>query len=311
MRANDYIAVLLSTYNGQDYIKEFLNSLYNQTVDDFMLYIRDDGSKDDTRKIIDEFKKDKKNIIFLEDNNNLGPVLSFNSLLEVALENKNIKYFMFADQDDIWLIDKIETSLSTIKKEEENSGQLPLLVHTDLTVVDQKLEVIGLSFFEYQKLNPKRIMFNHLLMQNVITGCTVIINRELAKVCFPISSSAIMHDWWIGLTASVFGKVVYLNRTTILYRQHSGNSIGAKKYDIRYLFERLTHKVTLIKNIYQARSFHNNYADYMDESKRYILEQFLSLKDSTFLIIRFKLIKNKFLKHGILRNVGLLLRLKN
>ncbi|EGL16410.1 hypothetical protein HMPREF9413_1693 [Paenibacillus sp. HGF7] len=237
--------------------------------------------------------------------------MSFNRLLEVALENKNIKYFMFADQDDIWLVDKIEISLSTLKKEEENSGQLPLLVHTDLTVVDQKLEVIGLSFFEYQKLNPKKVMFNNLLMQNVITGCTVIINRELAKVCFPISSSAIMHDWWIGLTASVFGKVVYLNRTTILYRQHSGNSIGAKKYDIRYLLERLTHKVTLIKNMYQARSFHNNYADYMDESKRYILEQFLSLKDSTFLIIRFKLIKNRFLKHGILRNVGLLLKLKN
>lgn len=311
MRANDYIAVLLSTYNGQDYIKEFLNSLYNQTVDDFMLYIRDDGSKDDTKKIINEFKKDKKNIILLEDNNNLGPVLSFNRLLEVALENKNIKYFMFADQDDIWLIDKIELSLSTIKKEEEKSGELPLLVHTDLKVVNQKLEVIGLSFFKYQKLNPKKVRFNNLLMQNVITGCTVIINRELAKVCFPISSSAIMHDWWIGLTASAFGKIVYLNRTTILYRQHSGNSIGAKKYDIRYLLERLGHKVTIIENLYQARSLHNNYVNYMDESKKYILEQFLSLKDSTFLIIRFKLIKNRFLKHGILRNVGLLLKLKN
>jgi hypothetical protein len=134
---------------------------------------------------------------------------SFETLLKYACENSDAKYFMFCDQDDVWNQDKVELTLQKMYEMEKLYKNTPILVHTDLEVVDENLHTINPSFMKLQNLDEKKNRLNNLLIQNTITGCTVMINRDLAKLCLPMSSNAIVHDWWVGLVAGYFGKIVY------------------------------------------------------------------------------------------------------
>ena len=144
------------------------------------------------------------------------------------LESADDDYVMFCDQDDVWCPDKIEKTLASMKKAESENGDIPILVHGDLSVVDSSLNVISSSFFEYQRLYQNKVSLPALLVQNYVTGCTVMINRALKQKCSPIPKECIMHDWWLGLVAAVYGKIVCINEPLLLYRQHSGNQVGAK-----------------------------------------------------------------------------------
>ena len=294
------ISILLATYNGSCYLKEQLDSLYSQTYTNFNILVRDDISADNTLKILSSC-----DLKIIPSNKNVGIQRNFSILLEYALQNSDNKYFMFCDQDDIWKKDKIEKTLAKMIFLEKQYGDIPLLVHSDLIVVDNVLQN-NRFFWESEKINPNINSFNRLLMQNTVTGCTVMINRKLAKLALPIPNESIAHDAWFGLVASYFGKIGILNEQTILYRQHNLNSIGAQGFTALYFFNKLLKQNIIQKNAIQAKAFLKIYRDILDEKTIEMLEEFTTLESQSFWQKRKILLKHKLLKQGFLRNLGLL-----
>lgn len=310
------IAILLCTYNGEKYLKEQIESLMNQTCKDFIILARDDKSSDKSIDILRSY-----GIKVLEAKENLGAKGSFAELLGYALENTQCKYFMFCDQDDVWKSDKIEKTLKKMELAEKKYGNIPLLVHSDLEVVDENLKIICDSFWEYENLNPKINRFNRLLIQNTVTGCTTMINKELAEKSINIPDQAIMHDWWIALTASYLGKIEILEDKTVLYRQHGNNTVGAKRNSkvqiikhavslLLSIFRRNDKYIKALKmNIDQAKAFLIKHEDNLTEDNKKMLEDFSGIEGKGFFEKRKILLKNKLFKQGIPRNAGLFIKI--
>ncbi len=298
------ISILLSTYNGEKYLKAQLDSLFSQSYKNFKLIARDDGSSDKTLEILKSY-----DIELLPSNENIGVKSSFETLLKYASENSDADYFMFCDQDDVWNQDKVKLTLQKMYEMEKLYKNTPILVHTDLEVVDENLHTINPSFMKLQNLNEKKNRLNNLLIQNTITGCTVMINRDLAKLCLPMSSNAIVHDWWVGLVASYFGKIGYVDDSTIKYRQHTSNTIGAKGFDIGFVLKSISKKVSLGGNISQSKGFFQQFKNELDEDTIEMLEDFTALEQKSWWQKRTILLKYKLLKQGFIRNAGLFLKI--
>lgn len=304
------ISILLSTYNGEKYLKEQLDSLFLQTYKNFEIIVRDDCSTDKTKDILKEYEKMYPNKISLieDDEGNLRSTRSFMRLLE----NSDSEYVMFCDQDDVWLPEKVEMTLKKIIEMKQKFGDIPLLVHTDLEVVDESLSIINNSFFNFQKIDPYKDSFNNFLMQNVITGCTVMINKKLVQKCLPISDGVIIHDWWAGLVASKFGRIGYLSQATIQYRQHVDNVVGAKGFTIRAVFRKIYVLFTsdIIKQYQkQAKAFLEQFRDELDDETIKMLQEFSTLEQKSWWQKRAVLLKYKLFKQGFIRNAGLFLKI--
>jgi glycosyltransferase involved in cell wall biosynthesis len=234
---DDKVAILLTTYNSSKYLKIQLDSIIAQTDVNWQLYIRDDGSSDDTLRLIDAYVANHKNITFLKDQySNMGAMNSFMHLLSVV----EAKYYMFCDHDDYWLETKIELSKNAILSLDKLHPNTPLVVHTDLCVVDDNLTVKHNSFWKYSRINPD-LLTNKEFMQvfNCVTGCTMIFNAQAKAVSFPYPKNAPMHDWWVALRTIQTGIVQHLNTPTILYRQHENNEVGARDINGRYFWNKL------------------------------------------------------------------------
>lgn len=269
------VAVLLAVYNGEKYLKEQIESILSQSFTDFKIIIRDDGSTDSSPAIIENYCKDYPQKIFALSGKPTG---SAAKNFAVLLESCDEEYIMFCDQDDVWLPDKIEKTLSAMEAAEMD-GQIPVLVHSDLKVADQDLSVISPSFFDFQQLKQDKITLPRLLVQNYVTGCTVMINRALKEKCGKIPDKCIMHDWWLALVAILFGKLVCINQATMLYRQHAGNQVGAKaSYGISFIKRKLATLDKVRENYNatysQARLLLERYANSIDASSREIIEKY-------------------------------------
>jgi len=298
------ISILLSTYNGAKYLKKQLDSLYAKTYSTVEIIARDDGSVDNTIEILKSY-----DVKLIETKENLGAKRSFAELLSYAVANSDSDYFMFCDQDDVWESDKVEKTLAKMQEMEKQFENIPLLVHTDLEVVDERLNSLNSSFMDFQKINPMKNNFHNLLIQNTITGCTVMINRKLAEICLPIPNGAIMHDWWIGLVASKFGKIGYVDEPTMQYRQHTSNTIGAKGFDVDFVLKSISKKVSLGGNISQAKAFLEQFENELDDEVVLMLQEFTSLEQKPWWQKRVVLLKYKLLKQGFIRNTGLFLKI--
>ena len=240
---NHKIAILLATYDGAKYIREQLDSLFQQSCGDFHLYIRDDGSKDDTLKIVEEYRqKFSDRITVLEDSQkHKGAAKSFMTLLQEI----DSDYYMFCDQDDIWLPMKVEKTFARMKEIErtaQNAGTAnavgtapavetaPILVATDLKVVDEQLSPIKDSFNVDLKINVFRKHSELICVRHVVTGCTMMFNRAAKEASLPMSPRATMHDEWVALCVHFKGGIIsILDEATILYRQHTSNTLGAEQ----------------------------------------------------------------------------------
>ena len=227
------VAVLLAAYNGEKFLESLLDSVMFQSLS-LEIYARDDGSKDNTLKIL---ANRAARLNLLEDLlGNVGILANYNILVDAS----NAPYMAFADQDDIWEPDKLSAQMDVMRQMEGRYGsQTPLLVHSDLAVCDANMKLIAPSFWKFQRLNPTVTAFSRLLVQNNVTGCTVLINRALADLAFPIPSEAVMHDWWLALVASAAGKIGFVPRPLVRYRQHGGNQIGAVSGSFLGSFKRL------------------------------------------------------------------------
>lgn len=231
------IAIILPTYNGEQYLPEQIDSLMAQSHHNFVIVTRDDGSTDSSKALIAGYAEryPERFHIVASDDDNVGASTGFSLLMQYVLENKQVlglesAYIMCCDQDDIWYPQKIAVSLQRMHILESQSPGKPLLVHSDLRVVDEQRRQIAPSFVDYQGLNPFRNSFTRLLVSNVVTGCTALINEELAALASPVPREAMMHDWWLALVASAFGRVSFIEKTLVDYRQHGSNTLGAREY---------------------------------------------------------------------------------
>ena len=222
---DEKIDILMATYNGERYLKEQIESILNQTYSNIRLLICDDLSTDNTYNILKEYEKKDKRVKVTRNENNLGVTKNFEKLLSMV----ESKYYMFSDQDDVWNSDKVELSYRKLKKENAD------LVFTDLTVVDENLNVISKSFNRLKKIYRKIIKYDDLRMvylYNVVTGCTIISKSSYINKIIPLPENKdILHDHYIPLLIlSQGGKLSYLDMPTIQYRQHPSNQVGSKRY---------------------------------------------------------------------------------
>lgn len=305
---NAFIDILLATYNGERFLKEQIDSILSQSYQNFHIIIRDDGSTDGTLDIIGKavfINPDK--ISFLKDCSHVGAIESFSRLL---CKSKS-SFVMFADQDDIWMADKVLITLTKMKEMESIFGtEKALLVHSDLKVVDEYLQEISPSFWSYTGLKPREgTHLNRLLVQNEITGCTVMINRPLIELSRPIFPGCVMHDWWLGLVASACGHIGVIKEPLILYRQHGGNTLGAQKFGISLLLRKYSHKEKMKrlklrhKKRIQAFAFLERFEGIISISNTQMILDYLSMKDTSILRNRYLLLKHRFFKQGLLRNL--------
>jgi len=302
------IDVALATFNGARFLPEFLESLLHQSRTNWHIYAGDDGSTDATAQILESFyTRYPDRITLLPPGNRLGAKANFSRILCACRSD----YVLLADQDDIWLPKKIEILLKRIlTTEKEYRANTPILVHSDLTVIDPAGNEISPSFWRYQHISPNygKVLKN-CMIQNTVTGCACILNRALLETALPVPETAIMHDWWLALTASALGTIDHLSTPLVQYRQHAANAIGQKKWGVaRILSEICSGRESLHERIrrteLQAGSFLNRFADKLNCGDLTLLEAFSTLEHLPPLKKRKVALLYRLRKCGLVRTAG-------
>lgn len=302
------IAILMATYNGESYLREQLESLLFQTYQDFVIYISDDLSTDSTYNILQNYQKKypTKIVVF---QNNSGHHGAKHNFMQLMIHHK-ADYVMLCDQDDVWKPEKIEITLRKMHELEGKYGkETPILVHTDLEVVNQSLQTISPSLKKAMNVDYSRTQLRQIIIQNTLTGCTALYNRALSDLIAVEPPYMIMHDWWLILVASAFGVVGHVDEKTILYRQHGKNEIGAKDVrTLRYKIQKLLHwremKQAISETYQQAESLLSVYKDRLTPEQAHFLREYCSIPSKNKLNRWVSICRLKVLKHGVMRKIA-------
>ena len=304
------IDILLATCNSATYLSEVIDSILHQDYTDWRLLISDAGSTDGTVEIVQKYTHQHPQKIAVVNSEKLfSPCENFSNLLNAS----SSEYVMFCDHDDVWLPEKISKTLSVMKQaEHKEKPDIPILVFTDQQVVDNQCSRLSESSLKFQNLNPERVHLNHLLLQNVPSGCTMMLNRVLVDLCRPIPPQAVMHDHWVSLVAAAFGKIVFLDEKTMLYRQHGSNYFGAPKYGWRHFYTRYQQGSDSIRSqlkqyIDQAQAFYARYSDRLRPRHRQMLAELSRWSELSWWGRRKVLLKYRIFKTGFRRNLGMFL----
>ena len=303
------LQILLATYNSGAYLAPQLDSILAQDFPDFEVLIRDGGSSDGTMELISRYREKFTERIVFVGRSRSGACENFSELLQLA----DGELLMFSDHDDIWMPDKISAMVAEYWALESRYGaQTPILIFSDAMVVDRKLKRVSDSLFDYQKLDPRHLSLNRLILQNVPSGNAMLLNRALADLSLPIPEAAVMHDHWISLVASVFGRIGFLERPTLYYRQHEDNVYGAFRYNVLSFVHRLKCGRKRIRerfeqNIVQAAEFGRVYGDRLAAPERELLTALTDWSRLGFWGKRKLLWKYRVRKTGLLRNLGMYL----
>ena len=267
------VTILLSTYNGEKYLEEQLNSLFLQKKVDFNILARDDGSTDNTLKILNNYKNNYLNFNYYL-GKNIGPCKSF---LDLICKSGDSDYYAFCDQDDVWDDDKLIIAIKMLK---ELDNSKPLLYHSNLRVTDKNLNFIRLSHIKYREQKNKY----SALIENLATGCTVVFNRKAKEyIINKIPDYCIMHDYWLYLVCKFFGETIYDFEPHLDYRQHEKNTIGTYcKKNISYL-EKIFNNLKKYKEekyIENAKNFYKVFSNLFSSKDKEIILSFINLKQS-------------------------------
>lgn len=261
------VIILLSTYNGEKYLKEQIDSLLNQKGVDIRIIARDDGSKDSTISILSEYQKNNENFSYYQ-GANCGPAKSFLHLISCA---DAADYYALCDQDDVWDEDKL---LSAINKLNKLNSQKPNLYYSNLRIVDEHLN--------FYRFSHSGVLHNDnrfsALTENLCTGCTAVFNRKAKEMIGRrLPDFCSMHDTWIYMTCMLMGNTIYDEDAHISYRQHSSNVVGTylEKSRSKVILEKVKRMFNkeLQPRYVNAQNFYECYKDVMDnECKSKVLE---------------------------------------
>ena len=302
------IDVILAAYNGSDFIKDqILSILVNfEHVKGYTcrLLISDDQSSDDTVRIINEINITDSRVQLLDSHKKGGVKHNFYHLMNYT----DADYVFFCDQDDLWLPEKMSIFIERFEKvEREFDG--PLLIHSDLCVADSSLSPINVSMFEYQNIN-KNPSLEDILVSNSITGCVMACNKKVIDAMIKSSIvESIMHDWYIGLFAASFGRISFIDRSLILYRQHEHNQVGAKSFAIKdiFKFKDISTKInsareSVLKSRLQSALFLNDFEDELELAQKTTIKKYVDSFDLSVAKRANMFFSGKVKKKGILRN---------
>ncbi len=273
------IDILMATYNGERFVGEQIESIQAQTYKNWRLLISDDCSSDETLEVVRRYADadaDERIRVVSEGVRYGGAKENFFALIAKS----DAPYCMFCDQDDVWLPEKIEKTFDLMRELETQEGSdKPLLVFTDMKVVDGQLNVINESFERFSSIDPGRTKFPQVVAQSLGAGCTMMVNKCVCNLAMRIDSydSVIMHDWWLCLVAAAFGRIGYLNEPTSLYRQHDFNEIGALEYSP---VKRASHfdqmKKSVADTVRQARAFQEYFEGLLSPDDATSLSEFIA-----------------------------------
>lgn len=287
------VNILMSTYNGQQFLAEQIRSIQEQSYTDWTLFIRDDGSSDNTKEILKDFEHQDSRIHLIDSDksDNLGVIKSFHKLVN----HDRADYYFFSDQDDVWLPNKLELSL---KEAQNYLADLPLMVYMDLKVVNQDLKIMTESMVKSQSHHANTELVQELT-ENTVTGGVAMINHALAEM-WQETDDILMHDWYLALLASAFGNLVFIDQPGELYRQHSDNVLGARTLSKRFKKWIRPHILfavywDLIKNS-QKQASHLLQMP-LSQSNRELIEAFVTIMDKSMLE-RFRILR----KYGLRKN---------
>lgn len=282
-REREMLSILLATYNGMPFVTDQLQSLIGQTVTDWTLWARDDGSTDGTVVALRRAAERDHRIRLLDyDGRRLGSSLNFATLLAASYQASPAAYVMFCDQDDVWRPDKIEVTFQAMRQAETDvPAGTPILVHTDFEFVDEQLQPLGSLATAVRRLSSRTdSIFNRLLSQNFIYGCTMMLNSALVQACTPVPPEAEQHDYWVALVAAAVGRVVHLPTSTVSYRQHGSNVTG------NYAASRLSRRIHRVLagwheterlnsgRVLQANALARSLRDRLPRDRRQLLEAY-------------------------------------
>jgi len=307
------VQILLATYNGGEFLAEQLDSLFSQTFQSFTLLIRDDGSSDNTLAIIAAYEQrfpDRIQLL-IDDKRNVGATQNFGLLLEQSSAN----YIFFCDQDDVWLKNKMEVSLQKIRSLEDGDVAVPCMVFSDMKSIDEKGVVISGSVWHQLKLAPKYFTLPRLLVQNIPHGCTMVINRAMRNLAYPVPQQAILHDHWIALLAAACGKWAAITEPTILLRDHSANVTRKQTGIVEKVKRIITNTFSAEEYNYfikirtqQAGVLLQRTAGLITTRQSELLQDFSRLAATRGLSRKRILLKNKFYRTTFLHTLKMILR---
>lgn len=308
MQEQSVIEILMATYNGAAFLKEQLDSILAQTDGGWHLTVSDDGSDDGTAELIDAYVKNYPQKISRH---------RFESRFGNArdhflhlMKETTASWMLFCDQDDVWLTNKVGAFRGAIEQAEKEYGaDRPMLVFSDQIPANENLKPLDGSLAHYQKLYTKRFDFRSILMQNVVTGGAMAVNRPLVRTAsaYEKSTRMIMHDWWMAAVAARFGKVIFINEPLGYYRQHRNNAVGAKHVgSASYVRSKIASLKEVRESIErkksQAELFRRTYRSRLSDSDRAFLQGFTKSRSGMLFYLKYgRLI------HGIERRIGMML----
>lgn len=231
-RASSRPTIAMATFNGERFLSEQIRSIQAQTVKDWTLLVRDDGSTDMTQVLLRGFAATDDRIeIVSEPAGNLGAVGNFAVLAGLA-RDRGVERLFFSDQDDVWFPDKVAHTLDALDDAEHQRGRdTPVLVYSDLQLIDSEGRVTQPSFMRFQRIrHEERAPLATLLVQNFVTGCAMAVNGALLRLAVPMPRTVLMHDWWFAQFAAAAGTLAFISTPTVSYRRHESNTVTVRGF---------------------------------------------------------------------------------
>lgn len=295
----------MATYNGAEYLERQLESILNQSYPTWELIIRDDQSSDGTLQIIKAYVEKDPRIKLIHYGSAHGSACrNFSALFDWAYANDK-GYILFADQDDIWLPQKLERSLAgIIRHENAYPANFPLLCYSNLSFIDEQDQQI-----DARLPLPQELKLEVLINENYAWGCTMILNRAAIQKIQHIPADSVNHDYYVALVVSAFGKNILIDEDLILYRQHQKNVSGnvgkmtsMSRFN-RYFKDTESMLTPLIDNYNLVQSFFNRYQVEMNSQQRAMVGRFLQQYKRSFPALFLAMWKHKIFKIGLGKNV--------